>query len=165
MHSLLEFIVAKEKQIQQLYVVGEARDDHIMGFAKIHNPGSDTDTKDKETQHIWAYGTESLFKEDDIWLKEVYDYRKNGLTIQQIDPSVAPRIWDNIPTTGFRIFGSSRRYSTGNKFILIQDPRGFVFEHTVQAFVGLLHETDIVSGEIMSPCIWNKNKTLKVIKK
>jgi hypothetical protein len=40
-----------------------------------------------------------------------------------------------------------------------------VFEHTVQAFVGLLHETDIVSGEIMAPCMWNKNKTLKVIKK
>jgi hypothetical protein len=167
MHLLPEFIVAKIKKIQQLYVVGKVIDDRIMGFAKSHNQDSPTNIKDKDAQHEWAYGTTNVFREDDIWLKECYISPGYGFvkTIKQIDPLVAPRIWDNNPTTGFRIFGSSRRESPGNKFILIQDPRGFVFEHTIPAFATLLHETDITSGEILAPCIWNKNKTLKVIKK
>jgi hypothetical protein len=60
----------------------------------------------------------------------------------------------NEPTTGFRVVGFVSRWTTSNKFIRIEDPRGFQFEVSIDNFVDLLRETTIVNAIIQDKVVY-----------
>jgi hypothetical protein len=60
----------------------------------------------------------------------------------------------NEPTTGFRVVGFVSRWSTSNKFIRIEDPRGFQFEVSIDNFVDLLRETTVVNAIIQDKVVY-----------
>lgn len=60
---------------------------------------------------------------------------------------------DNTPTKGYKVIGFSTRYSTSNKHIYIEHPKGFVFEMTVETFIEMLKEVKIDNGVIQDEMI------------
>lgn len=64
--------------------------------------------------------------------------------------------FDNFPASGFRIVGSVSRWSTSNKLIQVEDPRGFVVEIPTGNLTTLLKHTTVEEGEIKEECIWGK---------
>lgn len=71
--------------------------------------------------------------------------------------------FDNIPTTGFSVVGSASRWSTDNKVIRIEDPRGFVVEIPVSALTTLLKYTTVVNGVVQEECVWGKEGSSHVL--
>lgn len=61
---------------------------------------------------------------------------------------------DNKPVAGFKFVGFDSRYSTQNKWVEIEDPRGFVLQITVENVVTLLMETTVQNGVIQDECVW-----------
>ncbi|NIU02294.1 MAG: hypothetical protein GWN01_15740, partial [Nitrosopumilaceae archaeon] len=61
---------------------------------------------------------------------------------------------DNKPLSGFRVVDFSSRWSTSNKWIRVQDPRGFTLEISVNNLIRLIQDGTITSGVIQSDCIW-----------
>lgn len=180
--------MAKKKVPEQLYVVSKSnketeydRDpvtgiwsiksetDHNFGFLHPHEPTKATDGKRKHTQQYWAYsgfyekngeawekGTE--WKHDPVAQKYIhipYD--------RKIDDLYAPKIWENVPLTGFKIIDTVHRYR-GNKLFKVLDPRGIEFEITVQSLYHLLQEGTVQNGVIIDACVWLKGKDLVVAK-
>lgn len=66
------------------------------------------------------------------------------------------RAVDNVPMTGFKISGSAKRYSTSNKFVELQDPRGWEIEISIENFVYLAATVDIVKGVITTPLVYTR---------
>lgn len=67
-------------------------------------------------------------------------------------------LFDNVPTKGFKVVGSSSRYSTSNKFVKIEDPRGFVLEVSIANIVHIAQNCDIIRGEIQGELVWVREK-------
>lgn len=139
---------------------------HNFGFLHPHQPHLAADASRKETQVRWAYNGQMYQIGEQFWIKgRDYDWQ----TRQHIDydrplePEYAPRIWDNVPLTGFRIIDTVNRYR-GNKLFKVMDPRGVEFEVTVASLFALLMDGEVNEGEIMSPCVWKANKNLIVVK-
>jgi len=64
--------------------------------------------------------------------------------------------FDNTPTLGFRIVGSVTRWSTSNKLIQVEDPRGFVVEIPTSNLTTLLKHTTVEKGEVKEECVWGR---------
>jgi hypothetical protein len=93
-----------------------------------------------------------------------YDSSANRYGPGEIVPfaqDLVPQLWDNVPVRGFKVCGFKSRYSTSNKLILVEDPRGGQFEVKVDSFVDLMSEVSIVNGVIQDECIWVGNKVLE----
>jgi hypothetical protein len=146
--------------------------DHNFGFLHPHEPNKATDAKRKRTQHEWAYS--GLYeKNGEFWEKgSEWKYtpdtpNANGhpYTVinydRPIDPLYAPRVWDNVPMSGFKIIDTVNRYR-GNKLFKVMDPRGVEFEITVQSLYHLLQESTVRNGVILDECVWMKGKDLVV---
>lgn len=65
-------------------------------------------------------------------------------------------LFNNQPTKGFKVVGSQSRWSTQNKVIRIEDPRGFVVEIPTENLTTLLKHTVVDHGLIMDECVWGK---------
>lgn len=140
---------------------------HNFGFLHPHEPHLKGDADRKETQLGWAYAGQTLYQiGEQFWVKGTeYDYstRRNIPYDRPLEPEYCPRVWDNVPLTGFRIIDTVNRYR-GNKLFKVLDPRGVEFEVTVASLFALLMEGEVKEGEIMSPCVWKSNKNLIVVK-
>lgn len=65
--------------------------------------------------------------------------------------------FSNTPTKGFKVIGSQSRWSTQNKVIRIEDPRGFVVEIPTDNLTTLLKHTTVKEGEVQEECVWGKS--------
>jgi hypothetical protein len=164
------YVVSKSAPEYEYPVAGDwtnrIETSHNFGFLHPHEPHLKGDASRKETQHTWAY-RQTLYKiGEQFWVKGTeYDYsiRQNIQYNRPLEPEYAPRIWDNVPLTGFRIIDTVNRYR-GNKLFKVMDPRGVEFEVTVASLFTLLMEGEVKEGEIISPCVWKANKNLIVVK-
>ena len=64
--------------------------------------------------------------------------------------------FNNEPMEGFKIIGSTSRWSTSNKLIYVEDPRGFVVEIPTANLTTLLKHSVCDHGEIKEKCVWGK---------
>jgi hypothetical protein len=151
--------------------------DSPMGFLNAYEPGKSAFEKKRETQETWAYlsynglqssrlikqGNELVIVGDKIeWIPDAF-YPHNTKKTHVCKPvDWQPQIWDNLPTTGFKIIDTVSRYSTSNKFWLVLDPRGVKFEISTGVFETLVMNTTIVRGVIQDACVWVANKNLIV---
>lgn len=151
-------------------------DREVIGFMNEYSAGKAGD-KRKATQMKWAYPvilTEQEFTNmnpERYWeawcfengMKFYRDYydRNNPPIIAPIPPDTLPAVWDNDPVAGIKVCGFKSRYSTSNKLILVEDPRGGKFEVKVESFVDLMSEVTVINGVIQDKCIWTGNKTLE----
>ena len=150
-----------------------------MGFLNAYDPGKSAFENKKITQEKWAYidysglqygarlekqGNELvIIGEKYEWIPNAPYGTSNQRRIQVCKPvDWQPRIWDNVPTTGFKIVDTVSRYSTSNKFWLVLDPRGAKFEISTGVFEELIMNTTIVKGVIQDACVWEANKKLVV---
>jgi hypothetical protein len=147
------------------------------GFLNAYEPGKAAFEKKKATQDKWAYLDYSglswgarLEKQGNelviIGEKAKYDRSlpyPHMIKIPVCKPvDWQPQIWDNVPTTGFKIVDTVSRYSTSNKFWLVLDPRGVKFEISTGMFETLIMNTTIIKGVIQEACVWETNKKLVV---
>lgn len=144
--------------------------DHNFGFLHPHEPTKATDAKRKSTQMSWAYrGTP--YEKEGVWYQKGNNWHYDSVTKKNIpipydepiEEQYAPRIWDNVPLTGFKLIDTVNRYR-GNKLFKVMDPRGVEFEITVQSLYHILCEGTVSNAEIMNPCVWAKGKDLVVVK-
>ena len=143
--------------------------DHNFGFLHPHEPNKATDAKRKRTQHDWAYSG-FYEKNGEFWERGV-DWKYDQLTQnynkvpfdRKIADEYAPRVWENVPMTGFKIIDTVNRYR-GNKLMKVLDPRGIEFEITIQSLFHLLQEGTVSNGVIQDACVWMKGKDLVVAK-
>jgi hypothetical protein len=143
--------------------------EHNFGFLHPHEPTKATDAKRKHTQHSWAYSG-MYEKNGEFWEKGAdwkYDPIMHSHTSvpydRPIDPLYAPKVWDNVPLTGFTLIDTVNRYR-GNKLFKVMDPRGIEFEITVQSLYHILCEGTVSNGLIVDACVWAKGKDLVVAK-
>jgi len=162
-----------EKIPKQLFVTCQKANKFPLGFLHEYSPHTTGGQKKMKTQTDWAYvnsSTIQVVEENGVWYRRGFShqYFNVGGLLQAvqvpvdeiIDQSLAPRIWDNVPLEGFTISTTVSRYSTSNKLWRIIDPRGVEFEITTENFEDLVMNTTIKQGEILSPCVWVKNKHL-----
>ena len=64
--------------------------------------------------------------------------------------------FDNTPVQGFKIVGSVSRWSTQNKLIQVEDPRGFVVEIPTGNLATLLKYCVVDHSEVTDECVWGK---------
>jgi hypothetical protein len=159
----------------KVYVTARIGSDHPMGFLNGYEPGKSAFEKKRVTQDKWAYIDYSNVRNarlekrcNDIYIVgeiikwvPTQPYPNNQCKIQ-VDQLVdwQPQIWDNTPTTGFKIVDTVTRYSTSNKLWVVLDPRGVKFEISTDVFEQLIMDTTIVKGVIQDACVWVGNKHL-----
>ena len=76
---------------------------------------------------------------------------------------VEPKTFDNTPMTCFKIVDSVSRWSTSNKLIRVEDPRGFVCEISTGNLVNILKTTVVDCGVIKHPCVWGRDGGVNVL--
>lgn len=143
--------------------------DHNFGFLHPHEPNKGTDAKRKRTQHDWAYS--GLYEKNGEWWEKGSDWKYDPIMHshtsvpydRKIPDEYAPRVWENIPMTGFKLIDTVNRYR-GNKLFKVLDPRGVEFEITVQSLYHILCEGTVSGGVIVDACVWAKGKDLVVAK-
>jgi len=71
-------------------------------------------------------------------------------------PAPKKLTFDNTPVKGFKIVGSASRWSTQNKLIQIEDPRGFVIEIPTGNLATLLKYCVVKYAVVEDACVWGK---------
>lgn len=161
----------------KLYVTarpGSGNDDP-MGFLNGYEPGKSAFEKKRATQDKWAYlGYGNIYnarlekRGNTVYIvgekfeyvaDQPYPYNQRKIPVDQ-PVEWQPQIWDNVPTTGFKIVDTVTRYSTSNKLWVVLDPRGAKFEISTDVFEKLIMDTTIVKGVIQDACVWVGNKNL-----
>lgn len=163
------FVVSKNAKEYEYPIAGDWTTkielSHNFGFLHPHEPQLKTDATRKKTQIDWAYRGASTYLLGDQWWIKGRDYNYTTRSYEDydhpLDPQYAPRVWDNVPLTGFKIIDTVNRYR-GNKLFKILDPRGVEFEITVACLFTLLMAGEVRHGEILTPCLWKANKNLIV---
>lgn len=176
--------MAKVKIPKQIFVVSQNRpefeypnpDDwkikietpHNFGFLHPHEPHLKPDVARKQTQMSWAYNGTPYQLGDQWWIKgndREFDHVARTWIFHPfdhpMDPTYAPRVWDNVPLAGFVLIDTVNRYR-GNKLFKVLDPRGVEFEITVASLFEILMNGVVDKGVILSPCLWKANKNLVV---
>lgn len=64
--------------------------------------------------------------------------------------------FENNPCEGFKIVGSVSRWSTSNKFIQVEDPRGFVVEIPTGNLTTLIKYVTVEKGVVKDECVWGR---------
>lgn len=169
------FVVSQSRPEREYTVPGNwnvyTEIDHNFGFLHPHEPTKATDAKRKDTQMSWAYHGQAYEKEPGVWWRKGVEYKWDQVTHKNnpfpydypIEEQHAPRVWDNVALTGFKLIDTVNRYR-GNKLFKVLDPRGVEFEITVQSLYHILCEGTVSGGEIMDACVWAKGKDLVVAK-
>lgn len=79
------------------------------------------------------------------------------------DPDNLSFIVDNEPVSGFSIKGSVSRWTTSNKLLRIEDPRGFILEISIENFYDILVKCTMVNGVIEEPLVWGRDGANNVL--
>lgn len=64
--------------------------------------------------------------------------------------------FDNVPTSGFKVCGMAARWSTQNKVIQVEDPRGFVVEIPTGNLTTMMKYVTIINSVVQDECVWGK---------
>ena len=124
----------------------------ILVFDKMWYVVSSTS---KSLAYLTHYEENSAFeKRKDTGIKWASGYRKD---------QVEPKTFDNTPTTCFKIVDSVSRWSTSNKLIRVEDPRGFVCEISTGNLVNLLKTTVVDNSVIKHSCVWGRDGGVNVL--
>lgn len=126
-----------------------------LGYAAIFDPTKEKCEKKNRQQEVWA----ELQWDNDILMKSTgYDYQNKMFILISLPPDIAPKILDNIPLSGFKIFSTVSRSSTNNKLWRISDPRGFELEISTANMEDILMKGSVVKGELIGDFIWDFGK-------
>ena len=168
------FVVSQNRSERSYPIKGDwnTYDDesHNFGFLHPHEPNKASDAARKETQMQWAY-TGTAYKNGSEWWERGSTFTYDSVTRQRneikfdrpIELDYAPRVWDNVPLSGFKLVDTVNRYR-GNKLFKILDPRGVEFEITVQSLYHILCGGTVKQGLILDECIWQTGKNLILAK-
>ncbi len=80
------------------------------------------------------------------------------------DKDIPRMCYDNTPTTGMSVAGSVRRWSTSNKCIRVEDPRGFQLEISIENFIEIIRDCALDKGVIQDEMVWGWDTGVKLIK-
>lgn len=147
----------------QLYVTIQYRkdagnDDGLLGFASPYTKDSAFE-KRRRTQESWAYGGygTSFEIQEDGGIIPTKDCKIDKFVL--FATKCYPIIIDNVPTDGFEIAKSVRRYGWnggGNVKWRITDPRGFDLEISSENFASVISCCTMVNGVIQGKCLWGR---------
>lgn len=119
---------------------------------KAHNKHSDTDKN-------YPLGFATPFDKEDAAFKK----RKETVDTWCDDKQGTRKFFDNVPLPGFKLADYSSRYSTDNKYVQVQDPRGFTVEISIRNLVDLVSETSIIKGVVQEPLIYARDGGMNVL--
>lgn len=79
-------------------------------------------------------------------------------THKRLPPAVVqmPHHIPNDPVKGLSFMKAVSRWSTSNKFLRVQDPRGFELEISIENLMELFGSTNINRGIIADECVWGR---------
>lgn len=77
--------------------------------------------------------------------------------------SAVLKTFQNVPVQGFAVVNWRGRYTTDNKVMEIQDPRGFKLQISIENFFEVLQEATITKGAISEKCIWLRDTGRNVL--
>jgi len=80
------------------------------------------------------------------------------------DQDIPRMAYDNTPVTGYSVAGSVSRYSTSNKLIRAEDPRGWQIEIPVENFIQLIRDCVIDRGVIQDELILGWDNGVRLYK-
>lgn len=69
------------------------------------------------------------------------------------DSKFKPLVFDNTPMVGFKFY-KFKTSSTGDGYVLVEDPRNFISSIPLRDFEDILQSTSIVDGVIRNKCVW-----------
>lgn len=113
----------------------------------------------EDSEYNLAYMTHREYGKDGEESDKFINRKSTGLSWSKgysRDPKVKELSFDNTPVKGFGIVGSKSRWSTQNKVIQVEDPRGFVVEIPVSALTTLLKHTTVTNGVVQEECLWGR---------
>lgn len=130
---------------------GNAEDsDYPLAYMTYYKTVKDSEEPDKactkcmETGRSWARPYPS------------YGCKKSTKEFKEFEKGDYELTFDNSPDKGFKIVGSVSRWSTSNKLIRVEDPRGFVVEIPTGNLTTLLKHTTVEKGVIQESCVWGR---------
>jgi len=80
------------------------------------------------------------------------------------DKDIPRMCYDNIPTSGMSVAGSVTRWASSNKFIRVEDPRGFQLEIAIENFIEIIRDCTLDKGVIQDEMVWGFDTSIKLIK-
>jgi hypothetical protein len=143
----------KGKAVKQIYVVlGRENSPGVFyGDLAQFDSLSKKCQEHNQRQHARAGITEI---NGTLWVNDGYDWQTRQYNKKPLDINKTPRVIDNDPTSGFKFVGINSRYSTANKYWLVEDPRGFVIEVPTANAEDIVNTCKIEYGVIITPCVW-----------
>lgn len=122
-----------------------------MTYADYSKDGSESKAFEKRQSTGKSWATPHL--------RYIYD-EKRYQTLEEVCPDYKQEdyesLYDNNPQTGFKIVGSVSRWSTDNKVIRVEDPRGFVVEIPTGNLTTLLKHTTVDKCMVQEECVWGR---------
>lgn len=129
----------------------------IKVYPKLWYVKTTLEHKDKDLAYLCNYEENKAFekrKETGVnWATGYYRWNHHK------DAPKFPEgeIIDNDPLAGFEIVESVTRWSTSNKVIRIQDPRGFLCEITTGNLIALLKTANVINCVVTENCVWARD--------
>lgn len=80
------------------------------------------------------------------------------------DKDIPRMCYDNTSTVGMSVAGSVKRWSTSNKCIRVEDPRGFQLEIAIENFIEIIRDCTLDKGVIQDEMVWGWDTGVKLIK-
>ena len=109
-------------------------------------------TNKNSLAYLTSYEDDAAFKKrEKTGLDWAAAYSRNapGHVVQGI-------IFDNEPTTGFKLDDFAERSRTDNKLMQVSDPRGFSVEISIKNFFDLMVNSVIDHGAVQGVCVWGR---------
>lgn len=123
-----------------------------MIICKQHYVGIKNLSDDEKLAFITPMGTDKAAVKRQDTVNQWLQWSNRGAPTET-------KVVDNVACSGFKIVGSVSRYTTDNKWVRIEDPRGYEVEISVANLVSLMSEVTVVNNEIKAECIWAREKT------
>lgn len=80
----------------------------------------------------------------------------NWACVDSKDWKECGEVFDNVPTSGIEFISYHGRYSTDNKVMRVQDPRGFQVEIYIDNLMDIIKNVTIKNGVIKEPLTWGR---------
>ncbi len=146
-------------------------EDGPLGFIHPYEPEKKTWESKCRTQDDWAYSP-ARYVQGGVLCRKYHEWKKvdgKYQTVIRDEPVpqwLLPQIIDNVPQVGFKMAGSVKRWSTGNKLWRVRDPRGFQLEISTENFAEIVMSTTVTKGLLDGSYVWHKegNKTVQLIR-
>lgn len=113
-----------------------------------------SDIKEKNLCYMSLQDKQHKAREKTAMEWATIDYRDDDDKWAAYDPIIDE--FDNVPTCGIKISKSVSRYTTDNKLLQIEDPRGFEVQISVANLVELMEHVTIDKGVFQTPLQWGR---------